>query len=221
MKILAVSDRIVDYLYSSHVRENHPDIDLIIACGDLPFYYLDFLTSALDAPLVYVRGNHDAGPQYTHSGKVLTGVQGGMDLHGRIIPVQGLLIGGLEGSMRYRPREPLMYTESEMRWEVLRLAPHLLWSRLRHGQAIDIFVTHSPPWGIHDRADRAHTGFQIFLPLLRYFRPRYMLHGHIHTYRPNAPRITRYYQTTIINVYPSYIFQYNDPPQPEQEIGVS
>lgn len=64
MKILAVSDRVIDWLYSGHVREKFSDIDLIIGCGDLPFYYLDFLTSALDRPLVYVRGNHDIGPQY-------------------------------------------------------------------------------------------------------------------------------------------------------------
>lgn len=45
MKILAVSDRVLDKLYSSQVSQSFPDIDLLIGCGDLPFYYLDFLTS--------------------------------------------------------------------------------------------------------------------------------------------------------------------------------
>ena len=61
MKIMAVSDQVLDFLYSSKVWHSFPDIDLIVGCGDLPFYYLDFLASALDAPLIYVRGNHDHG----------------------------------------------------------------------------------------------------------------------------------------------------------------
>lgn len=70
MRVLAVSDRVLDKLYSGQVRHLFPDIDLIVGCGDLPFYYLDFLTSALDAPLVYVRGNHDGGPQFAADGRV-------------------------------------------------------------------------------------------------------------------------------------------------------
>jgi predicted phosphodiesterase len=34
-------------------------VDLIVACGDLPFDYLGSLMNALDAPLVFVPGNHD------------------------------------------------------------------------------------------------------------------------------------------------------------------
>lgn len=73
MRILAVSDRVLDKLYSGQTRRMFPDIDLIIGCGDLPFYYLDFLTSALDAPLVFVRGNHDGIEQYAADGSVWRG----------------------------------------------------------------------------------------------------------------------------------------------------
>ncbi len=51
VRILAVSDRVLDRLYTSNVRELVSDVDLIIGCGDLPYYYLDFLISALDVPL--------------------------------------------------------------------------------------------------------------------------------------------------------------------------
>ena len=44
-------DRVLDHLYSSNVRTSYPDVELIIGCGDLPFYYLDFLTSAIDVPI--------------------------------------------------------------------------------------------------------------------------------------------------------------------------
>lgn len=209
MKIMAVSDRVLDSIYCSNIREKYPDIDFLIGCGDLPFYYLEFLVSAFDVPLVYVRGNHDTGPQYTVEGRVLTGVQGGMDIHGQVVQVKGLLIAGLEGSMRYRPNAPLMYSEQEMRFQLARLIPRLAWYRQRHGRSPDFFVTHSPPYGIHDQPDLAHTGFKIFLPFLRLFKPRYHLHGHIHLYRQDIPRVTQFEQTTVINVFPYRVFDYD------------
>lgn len=215
MKILAVSDRVLEHLYAVHVQKRYADVDLIVGCGDLPFYYLDFLLCALDVPLLYVRGNHDAGPQYTIDGRTLTGVQGGINVHGRVVQVKGLLIAGLEGSMRYRPGAPLMYTEVEMTREVLRLAPALLFNRFRHGRALDILMTHSPPHDVHDRPDRAHTGFRVFHRFVHIFRPRYLLHGHIHVYRPDVSRVTRIADTMVINVYPYRILDYDSPPEPE------
>ena len=204
MKILAVSDEALDMLYSPAVRERYPGVDLLIGCGDLPYYYLDYLTSALDAPMVYVLGNHDQGPQYTVDGQILTGVRGGLNIHGRVVREQGLLIAGLEGSMRYRPQASLMYTEAEMRWQILRFIPQLLWLKMRHGRGLDILVTHSPPFEIHDRTDLAHRGFKSFRILLERFQPRYMLHGHIHLFQRGS-QVTRYHETTIINVYPLHL----------------
>jgi uncharacterized protein len=212
VNILAVSDQVLPHLYSSHVGDTYPRLDLIIGCGDLPFYYLEFLVSALDVPLVYVRGNHDTAPQYTTDGRVLTGVDGGINVHGRVVNVKGLWIAGLEGSMRYRPNAPIMYTEAEMRYEVARLVPHLLWNRLRFGRALDILVTHSPPFDIHDRTDRAHTGFRIFHNVMRWFRPRYLLHGHVHIYRRDQPRVTLFEETTVVNVYPYRLLDLRRPP---------
>lgn len=205
MKILAVSDRVLDQLYSSNVRSRYPDIDLVIGCGDLPYYYLEFLISALDVPLYFVRGNHDQGPQYTADGRTLTDVQGGVDLHGRTANCKGVLLAGLEGSIRYRPYASLMYSEAEMRRHIWALIPRLYWNRIRHGRYLDILVTHSPPFEIHDRPDIAHTGFKIFRNFINWFKPKYMMHGHIHVYRQEIPRVTVFGQTTIINVYPNRV----------------
>ncbi|MDT8306948.1 MAG: metallophosphoesterase [Anaerolineae bacterium] len=212
MNILAVSDQVQPHLYSSHVRQTYPRLDLIVGCGDLPFYYLDFLVSALDTPLVYVRGNHDSVPQYTIDGRVLMDVPGGVDIHARVVRVNGLWLGGLEGSMRYRPGAPLMYTESEMRYEIARMVPRLLWNQIRYGRALDVLVTHSPPFDIHDRTDRAHTGFRIFHRFMRWFRPSVLLHGHVHLYRRDAPRVTRFEETIVINVYPYRLLDLRHPP---------
>ena len=218
MKILAVSDRVMDQLYSSNVRQKYPDIDLIIGCGDLPFYYLEFLISALDRRLVYVRGNHDNGPQYTVEGRVLEEVPGGDDIHARSVTREGLLLAGLEGSMRYRPNASYMYTESEMRYQIAQLLPVLLRNKLRHGRFLDILVTHSPPFGIHDRSDIPHTGFKIMRNLLQWVKPRYMLHGHIHIYRQDAVTVSQYEETTIINVYPYCFLDFNNPPPVQNKI---
>jgi Icc-related predicted phosphoesterase len=202
MRIMAVSDQAVDHLYSGDVATRWPKIDLLLGCGDLPFYYLDFLASAFDTTLLYVRGNHDAGPYMTSDGRNQTQVECGRDIHGQAVREQGLLVAGLEGSMRYRPKAACMYTEEEMTWEILRLAPTLLWNRLKYGRALDILITHSPPYGIHDLPDQAHTGFKVFLTLMKWARPRYLFHGHIHTRLNTSPQITRYEATTVMNVYP-------------------
>ena len=207
MKILAVSDRVLYKLYTGQTRQTYADVDLLIGCGDLPFYYLDFLTSAIDAPLVYVRGNHDEGPQLAADGSVWRGVRGGVDIHGKVVTRKGLILAGLQGSMRYKAYADYMYSETEMRRVVAQLVPRLLWNRQRLGRALDILVTHSPAYGIHDRPDLPHTGFKVFLTFLRLFRPRYHLHGHIHIYRQDEVRETRFEDTTSINVYPYRVLE--------------
>jgi uncharacterized protein len=82
------------------------------------------------------------------------------------------------------------------------MVPRLIWNKRRFGRALDILVTHSPPFGIHDRPDLPHTGFKVFLSFLRLFKPRYHLHGHIHVYRQDTIVKSHFEETTIINVYP-------------------
>ena len=36
MKILALSDRVVERVYSSNIIQNYGDVDLVLGCGDLP-----------------------------------------------------------------------------------------------------------------------------------------------------------------------------------------
>lgn len=207
MKVLAVSDRVLDKLYSGNARQLFPDIDLLIGCGDLPFYYLDFLTSAIDAPLVYVRGNHDSDVQLAADGRIWNSVRGGVDIHGKVVTRMGLILAGLQGSMRYKAHADYMYNEGEMRRAIAQLVPRLLWNRQRFGRALDVLVTHSPPYGIHDRSDLPHTGFKVFLSFLRLFKPRYHLHGHVHIYRQDEVTRTEFEETTIVNVYPYRVLE--------------
>jgi predicted phosphodiesterase len=65
VKILAVCDEVDSRLYGSHRGPAHLQAapDLMISCGDLPAYYLDYLVSKLDVPLYAVHGNHDTPPR--------------------------------------------------------------------------------------------------------------------------------------------------------------
>ena len=205
MRILAVSDEVVDRLYNVRITQNYRDIDLILGCGDLPYEYLEFLVTALNVPLLYVPGNHD--PQYSDANPA-TRAEGCVNLDHHVVQVKGLSMAGLGGSIRYKPEHPNQYTQSDMYGRVISLLPAILWNRFRTGKVLDIIIAHSPARGIHDDSDPAHTGFSAFLDIIRVFKPRYFLHGHTLVYKGNLlPSITQVGSTTVINVYPSRLLE--------------
>jgi Icc-related predicted phosphoesterase len=206
LKVLAVSDQVADAVYSSDIRERFADVDLVVSCGDLPYSYLEFIVSMLNAPSYYVHGNHDC-PEYRASGVTLTEPGGWVNLHGRVAEAKGVLLAGLEGSLRYKPGAPFQYAEREMAWKAWLLTPALVMNRFRYGRYLDILITHSPPHGIHDGDDLPHRGFISFLGLMQRFKPRYLLHGHKHVYGPE-PTCTRYGETEVINVYPYRVIEF-------------
>lgn len=206
MKILAVSDRVVDGIYSAHICERFGDVEMALSCGDLPYSYLEYIVSKLNVPCFYVHGNHDR-PEYRASGTIFTEPGGWINLDGRTVEAKGVLLGGLEGSIRYKPRAPFQYTEAQMVWKIWRMVPALLMNRVSHGRYLDVLIAHSPPFGIHDGKDLPHRGFKAFLGLMARFRPRYLLHGHKHVYGPKPSR-TRYLDTEVINVYPFRVIEW-------------
>lgn len=200
MKILAVSDAVVDQLYSSEIAEHFRDIELILSCGDLPYEYLEFLISMLNVPLYYVPGNHD--PKYNPH-DCSAQAQGCDNLDKRAIRIKGLNMAGLGGSVRYKPIPPNQYTQTEMYTRLICFLPSLLGQRIRTHDSLDIMIAHSPPYGIHDDNDPAHIGFLAFRDFIRVFKPRYFLHGHTPVYKSNLlPAVTMLGATTVINVNP-------------------
>jgi hypothetical protein len=203
MRVLAVSDKVEPILYSSVVNERIGPVDMILSCGDLPFYYIEYLVSVINRPCYYVFGNHGRevefqGGQWAPKHAPM----GGTNLHGRTMREGSLLLAGLEGSVRYNRAPKYQYTEREMRGVIMHMIPALMRNRLRYGRWLDVLVAHSPPKGIHDQPDPAHVGFEAFLRFMRWFKPRYLLHGHIHLYRLNVTTKTQYEETEVINVYP-------------------
>jgi Icc-related predicted phosphoesterase len=201
VRILAITDEVDGRLYNPGLAARRGQYDLVINCGDIPPYYLDFVASTVGAPLWGVHGNHDASLiRRDATGGPAEGWGMG-ELHGRVVEEQGLLIGGFDGSLRYNDGA-YQYTEQGMRQEVCRMMPQLLLNRMRYGRYLDILVTHAPPRHIHDQEDRAHQGFEVFRWFLKTFRPRYHLHGHIHIYNNRTITRTQFHETEVINTYP-------------------
>jgi Icc-related predicted phosphoesterase len=202
VKILAVADKLVDFIYSPCLVDKYGDVDVVLSCGDLPYYYLEYIVTMLNVPLLYVHGNHDPAVEYTTSGQTEGGPSGCVNIHRRLVRQKSLAVVGLEGSIRYKPEGRYQYTDAEMWGHVLQLAPRLLWYQLITHRRLDILIAHAPPYGIHDGHDPTHVGFRAFLWLMRSFKPRYFIHGHRHVYNPLEVTETRYGATTVINVYP-------------------
>jgi Icc-related predicted phosphoesterase len=114
---------------------------------------------------------------------------------------KGLTLAGLEGCIDYN-RGPIQYTEGQMLMMVLGLAPRILWSRIVGNKQLDLMVTHAPPRDIHDLPDRAHRGFRAFRIMLRLYRPRTMLHGHVDTHDTRRRWRSVFAGTDIININP-------------------
>lgn len=205
MRILTVSDKVEPVLYGPYIRERVGQVDLVLACGDLPYYYLDYIVSLLNVPLFFVHGNHDRLVLRPDRGELAdrqeSSLAWGNNLHGQTANFGGLLLAGLEGCRRYSPGQPYQYGEGEVRFQALRLASLLMLNRLRHGRFVDIIITHAPPRGIHDAEDVPHQGFESYLWLIRQFRPLLLVHGHQHIYNRNMTVETTLGDTQILNTY--------------------
>jgi Icc-related predicted phosphoesterase len=91
----------------------------------------------------------------------------------------------------------------QMYLRAAKLLPHLFANKLRYGRALDVLITHSPPFGIHDDDTQAHQGLRAINWLLKIAKPRYHFHGHTHFYKTNLEKSeTVFEKTTVINIYP-------------------
>ena len=225
MKILCISDTTDTLIYSSVAAELYKDVDFVISAGDLPLRYYDYIQTMIRKDVYYVYGNHnleDFGRmmkgydrdvsvlgEFGHSGRVNTMPQfGGFFMDGRCIydKNRDLIVMGLGGSMLYNYGES-QYTERQMQRRIARLVPRLMLNKRKYGRALDILITHAPPRGMGDGEDLCHRGFECFLSFMEKYRPKYLLHGHVHLDDINAPRVSEFMDTKVINIYKNYILE--------------
>lgn len=217
VRILAVSDEEDRSLTVPRLRDINPNI--VVSCGDLGPDYLDFVSSAANAPLIYVPGNHDPDQRPVRGesewtvrqpadDELVTNVPrrpGGLNLDGKIREDHDLRFAGLGGSIRYRSG-PNQYSQRQMKRRVNSMIRREWIRGFGSVKPVDVFIAHSPPSGIGDGDDPAHEGFAAFRKLIDKLRPTYMLHGHIHPHgfaKPNR----QLGETTIINVIPHRVLE--------------
>ena len=207
-------------MYSNAIKERFAETDLVLCAGDLPLDYLDFIISSLNKPLLFVFGNHDIEDMIFFKSVPGAGAFsldiyekqhkfcGAIHVGSKVKKEEGLIIAGLGGSMRYN-RGHNQFTEFQMYIEVIKLIPRLVCNRIFQGRFLDILLTHAPPKGIHDRADKCHWGFKAFLWFMKAFKPKYLVHGHIHLYDLSDVRVTRWKETTVVNAYSHCIINFD------------
>ena len=201
MKILAISDEECPALWDYYVPGRLKEYDLIISCGDLKSDYLSFLVTMARCPVLYVHGNHDTHYAERHP-------QGCDCIDGQVITYNGVRILGLGGCVWYHQGSH-QYSEREMRRRARRLR-FQIWK----AGGVDIIVTHAPPRGVGDANDNAHRGFEVFLEMMDKYKPKYLLHGHVHMNYGDTPiRERQYGETTVINTYERYTVEI-----PEKEV---
>ncbi|WP_367871420.1 metallophosphoesterase [Luteolibacter sp. Populi] len=150
--------------------------DLLVSLGDLWDGTIEKAMLRYSPEKVFaVRGNHDSNAPFA---PFVT------PLHGVVAEHGGLRFGGFGGCWRYKPRGHHLYDQEEVS-AVLDAFP-----------AVDVFIAHNSPRGIHERDDEVHQGFDAFLRYIERVKPAYFIHGHQHV---NA--FTRCGDTTVIGVF--------------------
>lgn len=216
MKILCISDHIDPIIYTPSIKKRLSDVNLVISAGDLPLEYYGFIVSLLNTPCFFVFGNHHLkrydiyrknkikGPdlweeniRYKHS-------FGASYIGGKTARHKDLLIAGLDGSPVYNHGKN-QYSELRMFAQILKLIPKFIFNKIFRGRYLDILLTHTPPYDINDQPDKCHRGFKVFLWFMRVFKPKYLLHGHVHLFNSNEKRTAVYKKTKIINIYDHYL----------------
>ena len=201
MRILVLADEESKYLWDFFEKSKLEGIDLIISCGDLKASYLSFLATLASVPVLYVHGNHDG--RYDQNPP-----EGCICIEDDIYVHECIRILGLGGSQLYN-YGPYQYTEKDMSKRVRKL-----WRKLWQHKGFDILVTHSPAYKFNDGEDLPHRGFQVFNELIEKYKPKYFVHGHMHTtydWRLKMRREVPYNEhTTVVHAFERYVFEYEE-----------
>lgn len=205
MKILMLADEEVKSLWDYYKPGMFDQYDLILAAGDLKGEYLTFIETLSNKPLVYVPGNHDKRYEVKPP-------EGCINADDTVVTVKGVRIAGLGGSAYYNGGK-YQYTEKDMNRRIRKLK-----GKIRRAGGVDIVLTHAAPKGLGDDDDYCHRGFEAFIHMMEEYKPKYLVHGHVHlNYGQHVERIHMYGKTTIINAYQKYEIETEVPMKPFPE----
>lgn len=180
MRVLALADRPF-HADVADIAGQH-DLDAILCLGDLQPSWLESL-DRVHVPKFGVYGNHDDEPYAEWFGIDNCHLN-------RFVMDNGVSVTGFEGCVAYRRsgyRVGPAYTQRQARRMVRKLRP------------ADLLLCHCPPRGINDDPeDPAHIGFEALRDWVVKYRPRWLLHGHVHP-RPGSI-VHRFGDTRVVYV---------------------
>ncbi len=136
------------------------DYDLCCTLGDITYSdYEEILKNISREKIVGLLGNHDGADVLKHYSI--------KDLNGNIITINGVKIGGIQGSFRYKDEDYPSFTHAES-YEFL--------SRM---DKVDILLSHSGPFWNHN-TDPVHNGLKGITIYLYQKKVPINIHGHLH-----------------------------------------
>jgi Icc-related predicted phosphoesterase len=171
MKLLILAD-----IDSFRWQWEKGQVDLIISCGDVSDQLILEASEAFNCPRLFaVKGNHDSNMPFSLPI---------IDLHLITSNLNGFTFGGLNGSWKYKPKGYFLYEQNEVS------------GFLKNYSAVNVFVSHNSPLGIHDKQDEVHNGFKGLNEYIERTKPKLLIHGHQHCNKETVVGETR-----VIGVY--------------------
>lgn len=155
------------------LRKAEKDVgpDMVVICGDVTTYgsraYMEKALSAFESDLLAVPGNCDTDEML----EMLE--EAGASVHMKRVKRHGLDFFGFGGGLPSPAQMPFEVEEEEMVSGLRSVA-------VPGG----VMITHTPPRGMNDADHRGrHIGSEGIMAVVREFRPRVVLSGHVHEAR--------------------------------------
>lgn len=195
IKILFISDTHGDLALNKKLQTKLRKAKFDVCCilGDIHDYDYKFILDNIDKEsIVGLLGNHDR--------KTLLSEYNIFDLNGNIIEINGIKIGGIQGSHKYKDEDYPSYTHKES----INLLDKL--------KKVDILISHDKPL-LYDYNDSVHDGLRGITYYLYKNRVPYNIHGHLHksddTILKNGTKSIGVYQCEVITFKDDKFFREN------------
>jgi len=164
INLLIISDTHGLLAYNEEYQDkliNIKNYDLCCALGDITYNdYEIILKYVPKEKIVALLGNHDEFDILKYYGL--------KDLNGNIITVNGIRIGGIQGSYKYKPENFPSFTHEES----IKF--------LNQMDEVDILLSHTGPYFDNNNTDLVHNGLKGITEYLYRNRVPYNIHGHNH-----------------------------------------
>lgn len=173
LRLLVISDlhRSITKEQQALIDTYSSDVDLIVSLGDTPVETI----SRVDFGVL---GNPDP----------LRGLAPEKDLHLAVKTVKGYTLTGVQGSIRYKDGNYVMYTQDEARGLAIPRA--------------DILISHDSSSYGRDADDDVHCGLQALTDYIIAYQPLLHLHGHHH-----ESKVYQMGRTLCVSVYKCALVQ--------------